>query len=240
MRTGFLIVILGIFAAIQVPARCEGCKSVADEVIDFCFRGSLQPYQRAVPVKGESLFPGQFPEPNKGLPTKFHSPDYDPSTSQCSNAGLATPNKNHELRYRNLPALADGTEQWRQLGGSGNWASTFVTTGYTLLPSGLAAKLHMVGMGEAPEKGNGVAVHCTGYLESGKCSPRDRQQSFQFTDGASQVIKGWDESIAAMAAGSRHLLGIPPHLGHGHAGAGAGVNPQNTTLYIDIQHLSAE
>jgi peptidylprolyl isomerase len=122
------------------------------------------------------------------------------------------------------------------------WDMAIVGSGFTELPSGLAYKALAIGQGKTPEKGKKVNVHYTGYLESGEKfeSSLDRKQTFQFTLGLGQVIKGWDEGLTIMTVGSRYLLRIPPALGYGTAGAGGGDIPPNATLYFDIQLISAE
>ncbi|KAJ3003692.1 UNVERIFIED_CONTAM: hypothetical protein HDU68_005556 [Siphonaria sp. JEL0065] len=55
--------------------------------------------------------------------------------------------------------------------------------------------------------------------------PKDQElSSFQFTLGAGQVIKGWDQGLNAMCVGEKRVLTIPASLGYGERGAG-GVIP---------------
>jgi peptidylprolyl isomerase len=98
-----------------------------------------------------------------------------------------------------------------------------------------------VGDGAAPEAGQTVSVHYTGWLEDGTKfdSSLDRGQPFAFVLGAGQVIPGWDEGLATMKIGGKRQLVIPPDLGYGEAGAG-GVIPPNATLIFEVELLDAQ
>lgn len=102
--------------------------------------------------------------------------------------------------------------------------------------SGLKYVEMTVGTGAAPQTGQVVQAHYTGWLTDGKKfdSSRDRGQTFAFPLGQGRVIKGWDEGIASMKVGGRRLLIIPPTLGYGERGAG-GVIPPNATLVFDVE-----
>jgi hypothetical protein len=242
MKTGFLILILGIFGAIQLPGQCEGCQSVAGEVIDFCFIESEWPDRCVQFTEDHKYFYYQSPRVKNGQPIKFYFPEDDQAIGTEYFAGLATNHKKLKLGHHDILILEHGVEQWRQLEGLRKWDMKYVNSGYTVLPSGLAYKPLRAGAGKLPLKGNLVTVHYTGYLESGYKfgSSLDGKQSFQFILGNAEVIKGWEEGILTMQVGSRNLLRIPPHLGYGQAGAGAGEIPPNSTLYFDIQLLAAE
>ena len=111
-------------------------------------------------------------------------------------------------------------------------------------PSGLAYTDQVVGTGAAPQAGQTVSVHYTGWLdENGKQgkkfdSSRDRGQPFSFPLGQGRVIAGWDEGVASMKIGGRRTLVIPASLGYGARGAG-GVIPPNATLIFDVELLGA-
>lgn len=102
-----------------------------------------------------------------------------------------------------------------------------------------------VGTGTEAVAGKTVAVHYTGWLyDESKPdhhgtkfdSSRDRGQPFEFTLGAGQVIKGWDQGVAGMKVGGQRTLVIPASLGYGAHGAG-GVIPPNAALVFDVELL---
>merc|ERR1719464_852810 len=67
--------------------------------------------------------------------------------------------------------------------------------------------------------GKSISMHYTGTIdqssatgEKGKKfdSSRDRGDTFDFTIGEGQVIKGWDEGILGLCIGAKANLVIPP------------------------------
>jgi len=97
------------------------------------------------------------------------------------------------------------------------------------------------GVGRTAENGEIAIVHYTGTLESGEKfdSSFDRNQPFQFTIGAGQVIKGWDQGIPGMKEGGIRKLIIPSHLGYGRQGYPK-IIPPNATLHFEIQLLEVK
>ena len=103
------------------------------------------------------------------------------------------------------------------------------------------------GDGEEAKVGQQVTVHYTGWLydeaapeHKGKKfdSSLDRGTPFDFSLGAGQVIKGWDQGVQGMKVGGHRTLIIPPEMGYGKRGAG-GVIPPNATLVFDVELLGA-
>jgi FKBP-type peptidyl-prolyl cis-trans isomerase len=97
------------------------------------------------------------------------------------------------------------------------------------------------GGARAPQPGQRVSVHYTGWLTDGTQfdSSRDRGEPFEFVLGRGQVIAGWDQGVARMTIGEKARLTIPPHLGYGARGAG-GVIPPEATLIFEVEVLDAK
>ncbi len=102
-----------------------------------------------------------------------------------------------------------------------------------------------MGTGDLATPGKSVTVHYTGWLYDADApdhrgkkfdSSRDRDEPFEFTLGAGQVIMGWDQGVAGMQVGGERTLIIPPNMGYGARGAG-GVIPPNATLVFDVELL---
>lgn len=113
---------------------------------------------------------------------------------------------------------------------------------------GLTARILQGGHGRAAEAGDYVEVHYTGWLYDEEAegnrgdkfdSSVDRGQKFQFTLGANQVIKGWDQGVAGMLIGEKRELTLAPEMGYGDRGAG-NVIPPGATLVFEVELFGAE
>ncbi|MFK7740437.1 MAG: FKBP-type peptidyl-prolyl cis-trans isomerase [Planctomycetota bacterium] len=102
--------------------------------------------------------------------------------------------------------------------------------------SGLRYERLRTGIGNAPSAGDKATVNYVGWLDTGKKFDSSLDRAAPTTFGLRQVIKGWSEGLQQMAPGSVFLLEIPPDLGYGARGAGAGI-PPNATLYFWIELL---
>ena len=93
----------------------------------------------------------------------------------------------------------------------------------------------IIGDGHEATSGMNVDVHYVGVAWStGKQfdSSWDRNDTFQFKLGASQVISGWDQGVAGMKLGGRRRLTIPPELGYGLRGAGGVIKGGETLVFV--------
>lgn len=104
--------------------------------------------------------------------------------------------------------------------------------------SGLQYEEITVGSGATAQAGQSVTVHYTGWLTNGSKfdSSKDRNEPFEFSLGAGEVIRGWDEGVQGMQVGGTRKLTIPAALGYGARGAG-GVIPPNATLVFEVELL---
>lgn len=128
------------------------------------------------------------------------------------------------LTLTTMTACAQNTENT-----AGNTAgNNEETTGYQTIKEGT---------GDVAVKGDTVSVHYVGTLENGTKfdSSRDRGTPFEFTLGAGQVIKGWDEGVAGMKVGEIRKLIIPPEKGYGSRDMGS--IPPNSTLIFEVELL---
>ena len=96
----------------------------------------------------------------------------------------------------------------------------------------------LIGEGVEVQNGDTLQVHYIGTLEDGTKfdSSRDREEPFEFTLGAGQVIMGWDQGLLGMKVGGIRKLTIPPELGYGENGQGS--IPANATLIFEVEILS--
>ncbi|KAI8824930.1 FK506 binding protein 2, 13kDa precursor [Fimicolochytrium jonesii] len=98
---------------------------------------------------------------------------------------------------------------------------------------------HKVECTRKSQKGDKLSMHYTGTLYStGEKfdSSLDRNQPFEFTVGAGQVIKGWDQGLLDMCPGEKRKLVIPSSLGYGDRGAPPKI-PAGATLVFETELL---
>ncbi len=98
----------------------------------------------------------------------------------------------------------------------------------------------VVGTGEEAAAGKRLSMHYVGTLMNGAKfdSSRDRGVPFEFTLGAGEVIKGWDQGIAGMKVGGKRKLVIPASLAYGAGTVGA--IPPNSTLVFEVELLEVK
>ncbi|KAI8509242.1 Peptidyl-prolyl cis-trans isomerase fkbp9 [Branchiostoma belcheri] len=86
------------------------------------------------------------------------------------------------------------------------------------------------------EEGFFLRYHYNGTFPDGKKfdSSHDRGNTFDFTLGKGEVIKGMDQALRGMCAGEKRKITIPPHLAYGDAGVD-GVIPSGATLVFEVE-----
>ena len=87
--------------------------------------------------------------------------------------------------------------------------------------------------------GDKLSMHYSGKLYS-DCSKfdssLDRDEPFEFTLGAGEVIRGWDDGLRGMCVGEKRKLTIPSDLAYGDNGSGDKI-PGGSTLQFEVELL---
>ena len=106
--------------------------------------------------------------------------------------------------------------------------------------SGLQYKDLEVGDGDIAKTGDTVTVHYTGMFEDGnEFDSSIGRGPFEFSLGAGQVIKGWDEGVVGMQVGGKRKLIISSDLAYGADGI-PGAIPGGATLLFDVELLNVQ
>jgi len=124
--------------------------------------------------------------------------------------------------------------------------SKFITT-----KSGLKYKKINSGKGRNAKLGDTVSANYILWLNGINENPKFESsyyngQPAQFTIGAGQVIKGWDEIFQKyMRVGSKKYIIVPPNLAYGEKDildplTGDVIIPGNSTLYFLIELVSID
>jgi FKBP-type peptidyl-prolyl cis-trans isomerase len=113
-----------------------------------------------------------------------------------------------------------------------------MTTPTDAIPSALIKEDLVLGRGEAAAPGNDVVVHYVGRMTDGRQfdSSVARRDPLDFSLGAGDVIRGWDDGIQGMKVGGKRRLTIPASLAYGDKGCG-GVIPPHATLIFEVELL---
>jgi peptidylprolyl isomerase len=91
------------------------------------------------------------------------------------------------------------------------------------------------GDGAVAKAGDTVQVHYVGVAYStGEefDASWNRGAPLEFRLGVGQVIAGWDQGVQGMRVGGRRQLVIPPALAYGDRGAGRGIGPGETLIFV--------
>jgi FKBP-type peptidyl-prolyl cis-trans isomerase FkpA len=107
---------------------------------------------------------------------------------------------------------------------------------------------HVVGKGKEATIGSKVLVNYTGWFykplarsQHGKMFDSSAgREPLEFTLGAGQVIKGWEQGVAGMKVGGKRTLIIPSELAYGKRGAGGGAIPPDSDLIFDVELLQVK
>jgi FKBP-type peptidyl-prolyl cis-trans isomerase FklB len=112
--------------------------------------------------------------------------------------------------------------------------------GVVTLPSGLQYKVIAAGTGEKPTATDVAFCHYRGILLDGtefdNSYKRKHPEPVRFPVRA--VIKGWQEALQLMPAGSKWQLFVPPDLAYGERGIPRANIPPNATLVFEVELLS--
>ena len=98
--------------------------------------------------------------------------------------------------------------------------------------SGLQYKIRTLGDGPRPSPRSKVKVHYNGMLMNGVEFDSSYNEDEPVQLSLKRVIKGWQEGIQLMPAGSTFTFLIPPELAYGEKGTN-GI-PPNSTLIFDV------
>jgi len=109
-------------------------------------------------------------------------------------------------------------------------------------PAELVVEDQIVGDGTEAVAGSTVLAHYVGVAHStGEefDASWNRGEPLRFRLGVGQVISGWDQGLQGMKVGGRRTITIPPHLGYGDRGAGAGIKGGETLIFVvDLVEVS--
>lgn len=225
LKFSTLFLIFSVFNTFALHAQCDKCPASDTQKPDYCYTH----------VK----FPGHCAQfSGTGTQTRYFAGAKSKQAISLNIIDDVTPESLLEL-IQAQPKLSAKDIAFLT-GAFQTWKSAKLDLGFISLPSGLKYKVVQEGAGKYPEKGKKVKVHYKGYLTDGTKfdSSFDRNEPIEITLGVGQVIKGWDEGIGLFKVGSKGVLKIPAELGYGARGVGS--IPANSTLFFDIEVISAE
>lgn len=110
----------------------------------------------------------------------------------------------------------------------------------TKTESGLIYQDIEVGEGDSPQPTQMVALHCKGWLESGKefyNSRTDRDGDKPLRNLASRFVPGFNEGLSTMKVGGTRIMVIPGDLGYGASGQPAAGIPPHATIIFSVELL---
>jgi FKBP-type peptidyl-prolyl cis-trans isomerase FkpA len=110
-----------------------------------------------------------------------------------------------------------------------------------VVPQKLEVHDDVVGSGPEAKNGDKLRMDYVGTLAaSGEefDSSKESGKPFEFTLGAGEVIKGWDQGVLGMKVGGKRTLTVPSDLGYGSEGNEK--IPPGATLKFEIELLAIE
>jgi len=102
-------------------------------------------------------------------------------------------------------------------------------------PTKLEALDIVKGKGTAAKEGDKVTVQYVGVaFSTGEefDASWERDEPFEFTLGAGEVIPGWDQGVVGMKEGGRRQLTIPAELAYGAQGSPPAIGPNETLVFV--------
>lgn len=112
-------------------------------------------------------------------------------------------------------------------------------SGVVTTKSGLQYKVIKKGTGSRPSKNSTVTVNYEGKLVNGKVFDSSYRRGRPATFSLKGVIKGWQEVIPMMKAGSTWMIYLPPKLAYGSRGAPGMIGP-NEVLIFKVNLISVK
>lgn len=103
--------------------------------------------------------------------------------------------------------------------------------GVKVTESGLQYKVLEAGSGKKPTETDTVVVNYRGTLINGEEFDSSYKRKQPATLPVNSVIKGWQEALQLMPAGSKWQLVVPPELAYGDRGAGSRIGPGETLVF---------
>ena len=112
--------------------------------------------------------------------------------------------------------------------------------GVVTLPNGLQYKILKEGIGDKPEIEARVVCNYRGTLIDGTEFDNSAKHNGPSTFPLKGVIKGWQQALRMMPAGSEWQLFVPSYLAYGKAGAPSIKVPPNATLIFDLELVGSK
>ncbi len=128
-------------------------------------------------------------------------PSYTPLIAELTVAGIYDENTQKTYEQEVISDLIEEKE-W------GEMVQSFT--------SGLKIVVTQEGTGDKPQVGETVKIKYVGKLLNGTIFDQtEGAQTFNYTIGATNIIKGWQEGIPKLKKGSKATLILPSHLAYG-------------------------